>query len=132
MRVMNVFRKNLRFNADGRNVADRRINEQKRSQNRRTRPDRRLNNILVEWIPFGEIALHPAIRESMMNHRSKTRMTLSRKNYQSVLNIFKNKFDRSMDLRKVGDRRIHEEKLPYDRRVRPDRRLNNIVVEWFS
>ena len=34
------------------------------------------------------------------------------------------------DRRKGTDRRTQDLKLPYDRRVRPDRRLNNISTEW--
>jgi len=31
-------------------------------KNRRIRPDRRLNNIKVEWIPIRHISIHPATR----------------------------------------------------------------------
>lgn len=31
-------------------------------RNRRIRPDRRLNNIKVEWIPIRHINIHPATR----------------------------------------------------------------------
>lgn len=36
------------------------------------------------------------------------------------------------DRRKIPDRRTQELKLSYDRRVRPDRRLGNIIAEWIS
>ena len=32
--------------------------------------------------------------------------------------------------RNGADRRTEEMKLPYNRRIRPDRRLNSISVEW--
>ena len=127
---MDAFWKRLKSVSDRRKVADRRSHNQTRPYNRRMRPDRRLNNILVEWIPFGEIALQPAVRESLTRHRSTKRLPAVCKNYPSVVNIFTNTFDRTKDLRKVDDRRVREHKLPYDRRMRPDRRLNNIVVEW--
>jgi hypothetical protein len=128
--AMDVVVKRLKLNADRRNVAERRIREQKRPNNLRVRPDRRLNNIMVEWIPCGEIAWHPAVRESLVSQRKKKRMALQRNTYQAVLNIFKNKYVNTRDLRSVGDRRVHEQKLSFDRRVRPDRRLGNILVEW--
>jgi len=128
---MNAFLKRLGSGSDRRDGAERRIDNQARPYNRRMQPDRRLNNILAEWIPFDEIALHPVVRESLTNHRGAKRQTPSFKKYPSVGNIFKHAFDRTKDLRKAGDRRVREQKPPYDRRVRPDRRLNNIVVEWF-
>jgi hypothetical protein len=125
-----VLTNKLSHTTDRRKIAERRAREQKRPYNLRMRPDRRLNNISVEWIPFSEIAMRPTIRESLSNHRSTNQATLTHINFQSVVNIFKNKFNASGDLRKGGDRRIYEQKPPYDRRVRPDRRLNNILVEW--
>jgi len=45
---------------------DRRTYDQTRDRtgkcNRRTSPDRRLNNISVEWIPINHIHLHPLTR----------------------------------------------------------------------
>jgi hypothetical protein len=52
---------------------NRRIKEDRRSYfrlkdradkcNRRISPDRRLNNITVEWIPFCQIQTHPVARQ---------------------------------------------------------------------
>ena len=51
---------------DRRQTAERRANitEQDRQFkcSRRVQPDRRLNNIKVEWIPFSHINLHPMTR----------------------------------------------------------------------
>ena len=45
---------------------DRRANDHQQDRlfkcNRRIRPDRRLNNIAIEWIPMEHIMLHPATR----------------------------------------------------------------------
>jgi len=45
---------------------DRRANDCRQDQlyrcNRRIRPDRRLNNIVTEWIPMEHILLHPTTR----------------------------------------------------------------------
>jgi hypothetical protein len=50
-----------------RETADRRggIKNQGRcaKSNRRIAPDRRLNNIVVEWIPFNHLHLHPQTRQ---------------------------------------------------------------------
>jgi hypothetical protein len=48
---------------DKRKVTDRRIQIHSMPYNRRVRPDRRLNNISVEWIPLAEDKLHPAMRK---------------------------------------------------------------------
>jgi hypothetical protein len=49
-----------------RNRSDRRRNEGLRGERsgyqRRVSPDRRLNNISVEWIPFSHIHVHPVAR----------------------------------------------------------------------
>ncbi len=51
---------------DRRKTAERRANDQQQDRlfkcNRRTQPDRRLNNILVEWIPISHINIHPVTR----------------------------------------------------------------------
>ena len=51
---------------DRRKVADRRLegigNTNCDVNNRRTRPDRRLNSIAAEWIPLEDIKLHPTTR----------------------------------------------------------------------
>jgi hypothetical protein len=33
--------------------------------NRRRHPDRRLNNIMVEWIPMGHVHTHPVTRRML-------------------------------------------------------------------
>jgi hypothetical protein len=49
-----------------RNTTERRGNDQQQDRlfkcNRRTQPDRRLNNIKVEWIPISHINIHPVTR----------------------------------------------------------------------
>ena len=49
-----------------RKTTDRRANDYRQDSqyrcNRRIRPDRRLNNIVIEWIPMEHILLHPATR----------------------------------------------------------------------
>jgi len=51
---------------DRRKTAERRANDQQQDSlfncNKRTRPDRRLNNIMVEWIPISHINIHPVMR----------------------------------------------------------------------
>ena len=51
---------------DRRKVADRRVGGLSDTNcevnNRRTRPDRRLNSIAAEWIPLEDIKLHPTTR----------------------------------------------------------------------
>jgi hypothetical protein len=51
---------------DRREKTDRRTNDHTQDQlfkcNRRIRPDRRLNNIALEWIPMEHIMLHPSTR----------------------------------------------------------------------
>jgi len=49
-----------------RTTTERRANDQQQDRlfkcNRRVQPDRRLNNIKVEWIPIRHINIHPATR----------------------------------------------------------------------
>jgi hypothetical protein len=49
-----------------RKTIERRANDQQQDRlfkcNRRTQPDRRLNNIKVEWIPISHINIHPVTR----------------------------------------------------------------------
>ncbi len=51
---------------DRRKTAERRANDQQLGAqfkyDKRSRPDRRLNNIRVEWIPISHIKIHPATR----------------------------------------------------------------------
>ena len=135
IQAVGAFTNTSNSTVDQRKGADRRTETQKRPYDRRTRPDRRLNNISAEWIPFTEVTSHPTIREALNSRTNKTKSAETHKKEQwhikqSVLNIFKNKFSASVDLRKVSDRRTQNQKRPYDRRTRPDRRLNNISVEW--
>jgi hypothetical protein len=128
-----IFKKKLSATDDLRKGTDRRTQEQKRSYDRRVRPDRRLSNILVEWISFSEITSHPTIREALSSRRNKKKAPETRRKEQPVVGAFKpfkNKLSATVDLRKVTDRRIQEQQRPYDRRVRPDRRLSKISVEW--
>lgn len=50
-----------------RKIRDRRINvksaERSGRSNRRIQPDRRLNNIAVEWIPFTHVRVHTLTRD---------------------------------------------------------------------
>ena len=52
--------------SDRRNTTERRANDQQQDRlfkcNGRIQPDRRLNNILVEWIPISHINIHPMPR----------------------------------------------------------------------
>jgi hypothetical protein len=56
---------------DRRFITDRRINSQPFNSNRRFRPDRRLNNLLVEWIPSNEVVLHPHLFKAYMRSNTK-------------------------------------------------------------
>jgi hypothetical protein len=56
---------------DRRFIPDRRILNKPLNYNRRVRPDRRLNNILVDWIPKNEIVLQPSLFKAYM--KTKTR-----------------------------------------------------------
>jgi hypothetical protein len=51
---------------DRRKTIERRANDQQQDRlfkcNRRAQPDRRLNNIKVEWIPINHINIHPVTR----------------------------------------------------------------------
>jgi hypothetical protein len=66
-----VFKKRLSARVGRRKITDRRTQEQKLPYDHRVRPDRRLNNISVEWIPISEVTLHPALRESLRSNRNK-------------------------------------------------------------
>ena len=127
---MAMLNNKLDVNVDLRKVTDRRTLEQKRRHDRRKRPDRRLNNISVEWIPFSEISFNPAIREALCSRRNNKKANGTPKMQQSLLCIFRNRSSATLDLRKIADRRMQQQILPYNRRVHPDRRLSNIAVEW--
>lgn len=51
---------------DRRKKNDRRVSniaEYHGEKNRRNRPDRRLNSIVVEWIPLESVHMHPSARK---------------------------------------------------------------------
>ena len=62
----------MTITGDRRFIPDRRIRNQPLSYNRRVRPDRRLNNIFVEWVPGNEIVLQPSLFKAYMKSK-KTR-----------------------------------------------------------
>ena len=114
---------------------ERRIREQKWRHDRRVRPDRRLNSILVEWIPFSEFASLTTVRKApgspnKLNHNNKSKCKETSPHDQSLVCIFSHKLANTVDLRKGPDRRTKQQTRPYNRRVHPDRRLSNISVEW--
>jgi hypothetical protein len=127
---MDILRTKSAVTVDLRKVTDRRTREQKWRHDRRVRPDRRLNNISVEWIPFSEVTSHPTIREAMCCRKNKKQEKTTPRNEQSLMCIFRNKLTDTADLRKVTDRRTQQQMRPYNRRVHPDRRLSNISVKW--
>lgn len=118
--------------ADLRKGTERRTREQKWRHDRRVRPDRRLNNISVERIPFSEVTLKPRIRKVPCCGINKNQAQGTPRNEQSVVCTFKNKSGPNVELRKVAERRAQEQFRPFNRRVHPDRRLNNISVEWIT
>jgi len=68
-----VFKKRLSASVGRRKITDRRIQEQKLPYDHRVRPDRRLNNISVEWIPISEVTLHPTLCEALSRIRNKNK-----------------------------------------------------------
>ena len=131
---MGIFKGKSDPEAELRNVTERRTREQKWRHDRRVQPDRRLNNISVKMIPLCESTFTPATREasccvaSYMNQAKG-----SPRNEHSVVCVFKrNKSGHFAELRKVTERRVQQQLRPYNRRGHPDRRLNNISVEWIS
>jgi hypothetical protein len=126
-----MYKSALNASVNRRNTTDRRIHEQKWRHDRRVRPDRRLNSISVEWIPFSEVISHPTIREALRyrKNRNQAKGTTKIKKPASVC-IFDNQWSPIVNRRNTTDRRTRQEKLPFDRRTKPDRRLNNISVEW--
>jgi len=125
-----MLKRELTANVDRRDTTDRRIHEQKWRHDRRARPDRRLNNISVEWIPLSEVTSHPTIREALSYRGNKKQLQLPRRKETLSADIFENQWSPAVNRRKATDRRTQQQKPPYNRRVRPDRRLNNISVEW--
>lgn len=61
----------VRATLDRRIGADRRALDLKLPYDRRVQPDRRLNNISVEFIPIGEVTLHPTLRNALRNSARK-------------------------------------------------------------
>lgn len=49
---------------DRRKLTDRRISDQPVSTELRLSPDRRLDNILVEWLPGDAVTLHPSLNKA--------------------------------------------------------------------
>jgi hypothetical protein len=56
---------------DRRKLFDRRTENGPVSYNARVRPDRRINNISVEWLPADLVALHPALKRLWERHNIK-------------------------------------------------------------
>jgi hypothetical protein len=137
--------------SDRRKPNDRRKGIIARPNDRRVRPDRRLNNISVEWIPFNEINTHPSTRGAYCNRNRKNTKAVKlhgkdggQKQFPREtrceqaqikswgLNIFKRTQGADVEQRRITDRRTKDIKQPFERRVRPDRRLSNISVEWIT
>ena len=77
--VVGFFKYKLSDAVDRRKITDRRTQEQKLPYDHRVQPDRRLNNISVEWIPISEVNLHPVLREALKTNRNKKKATGTRK-----------------------------------------------------
>lgn len=129
---MGIIKRKSGPEADLRSATERRTREQKWRHDRRVRPDRRLNNISLERIPFREFTLNPTTRKAACCINSKNQVKATPRNEQSLVCIFKNKSGPGVDLRKVAERRAQQQLRPFNRRVHPDRRLNNISVEWIT
>jgi len=113
-----------------RKVTERRTRQQKWRHDRRARADRRLNNISVEWIPFSEVSMRPAIRESLSRPGNRDQPSKTPRCEPLLAGPFENQWSPLVDRRTITDRRTRQEIRFYSRRVQPDRRLNNIFVEW--
>lgn len=139
--------------SDRRKIVDRRRETISWPNDRRVRPDRRLNNISAEWIPFNEVYSHPDTRDAFCSIRregknaeplrgkdwrkkgssTQTRCDKQRSPIVSLgINIFKRIQKSDIEQRITTDRRTKNIQKPYDRRVRPERRLNNISVEFIT
>ena len=127
---MGIFKCKSSADSDLRKVTERRTREQKWRHDRRVRPDRRLNNISVEWIPFSAVTSNPSIREALSCRKNKNQAKCTPRRERSLMCIFSNKLAGTVDMRKITDRRTQQQMRPYNRRVHPDRRLSNISVEW--
>jgi hypothetical protein len=114
-----------------RKVTERRARQQKWRHDRRARPDRRLNNISVEWIPFSEVSMRPAIRESLSRPGNRRNQPSKTPRCEPLLaGPFENQWSPLVDRRTTTDRRTRQDNRSCSRRAQPDRRLNNIFVEW--
>ena len=138
---MNVFDNSFGRASDLRKNADRRREDRKCPKDRRIRADRRLNNISVEWIPFDEVYTHPSTRDAFcsINRNDKNTAPIPARCEKRPslikswrINIFKRTQSTDIEERTITDRRTKNVKVPYNRRVRPDRRLNNISVQWIT
>ena len=139
--------------ADRRKITDRRRLGLAWQNDRRLRPDRRLNNISVEWISHDEIKSHPNTWDAFcsINRKSTNAVQLHDKGREQKepsgqtrygkqrahpssweLNIFKRTQRMDVEQRAITDRRTKNLNQPFERRVRPDRRLNNISLEWIT
>jgi hypothetical protein len=112
-----------------------------------------LNNILVEWIPFNEVYSHPITRDAFhkireegkytkrLREKDKRQSASSRQTQRNEkhspisspgINIFKRTQASDVEQRTIPDRRTKDTQPLYDRRVQPDRRLNQLLVEWIT
>jgi len=112
-----------------------------------------LKNILVEWIPFNAVNTHPStrgafcsinkkgkkavqLREKDTGQKEPSRQTRCEKERAQIkswrFNIFKRTQRADVEERTITDRRTKNIKQPFNRRVRADRRLNNISLEWIT
>ena len=62
---------NMTIVGDRRFIPDRRSTNKPSIYNRRVRPDRRLNSIIVDWVPNNEVLLQPSLFKAYM--KAKTR-----------------------------------------------------------
>jgi len=150
---VNSFDKIPGTSRDLRKITDRRRQALAWPNERRFQPDRRLNNISVEWIPFNEVNSHPStrdifcsinrkdkkavqLREKKAGQKEPSRQTGCEKEQSKIkswgINIFRRTQRADVEQRTITDRRSKNIKQPYNRRVRPDRRLNNISIEWIT
>jgi hypothetical protein len=137
IRIVHIYNKTSSKRSDQRKATDRRKEIISWPTDRRVRPDRRVNNISVEWIPFDEVNSHPITKDAFCSasRKDKTTVQLCDKGTRlksHEMNIFRRNQRANVEERTITDRRTKDIKLPYNRRVRPDRRLNNISVEWIT
>ena len=134
---MRIYKKASGTRSNRRKTTDRRREIIWWPKDRRVRPDRRVNNISVEWIPFDEVNSHPMTKDAFCSasRKDKAAVRLCDKGMRlksHEMNIFKRNQKAIVEERAMADRRTKDIKVPYNRRVRPDRRLNNISVEWIT